>query len=241
MATLAQKLKEKRQNKTLIESPLFGARERVETIVKEEVGKFKTEIIQELKRMLEEKIGEDGITKIEGKRGFSPVLGQDFLTPKDMAKIRRDAQGKSGRNAKEVDVNFVISQVLSMIPKPKAGKDGDSVTLEMLRELLKPELEEIKRQIVKSRKKGGGGSGGGMGLVVHETFTINAGTSSVETEFPISGGTAIFTASYQGQNIELTNHYTVSAVNRKTITFHTDVQGQFKDDTVFYISYVRGS
>ena len=49
--SLAQKLKERRIQRQASTTPLLGMRQQLTNLVKEEVGKFKTEIIQELKKI----------------------------------------------------------------------------------------------------------------------------------------------------------------------------------------------
>ncbi|MCH7535552.1 MAG: hypothetical protein IH948_07385 [Bacteroidetes bacterium] len=51
--TLAEKLKERRKSRTAVESPLFGMREKILAVVKEEVSKFKAEVMEELQELLQ--------------------------------------------------------------------------------------------------------------------------------------------------------------------------------------------
>jgi len=201
-------------------------------MIRAEIEKFKSEVKQELQVLLKEALGEEGALTLKGERGFTPKAGIDFLTPSDMARLRSQARGSdglagavglSGRDGKD----------------GRNGLDGVSVTAEEIKALLAPEIEEIKREIIRTRK-GSKGGGGGVGDIQHESFSVNAGTTTVQTDFPIAGlGTAIYMASYQGQNLELTNHYTVGS-DLRTITFHADVQSQMADNTTFAITYSRG-
>lgn len=131
----------------------------------------------------------------------------------------------------------------------KPGKDGSPDTAKQVVEKVNKEggvkmtaIEGLidKIEAVKKTARGGGKSGGGMGNPQHEVKSISAGTTSVTTTYPIAAnGTAIFSASYQGQILDLNVHYTVAA-NRKTINFVTAVSDQFANSTSFSITYIRG-
>lgn len=131
----------------------------------------------------------------------------------------------------------------------KPGKDGSPDTAKQVVEKVNKEggvkmaaIEGLldKIESIKKTARGGGKSGGGMGNPQHEVKSISAGTTSVTTTYPIAAnGTAIFSASYEGQILDLNVHYTVGA-NRKTITFDSGVAAQLADNTAFSITYIRG-
>jgi hypothetical protein len=96
------------------------------------------------------------------------------------------------------------------------------------------EIQALEREVRKKGEKGGGG-GGGMGQVQHETKNLTALSTTVVTNFPISGGGyAIMGAYYQSALIMRGEHYTVGG-DRKTLTLLFTPE----DNTKIDIIYVR--
>lgn len=136
------------------------------------------------------------------------------------------------------------------------GKDGSPDEPKEIAKKLNTLEKEVDRKVIKGiddeflkirkeisnvkREKGGGGGGGGMGNPQHQVFNISSGTTTVTTTFPIAAqGNAIMNFTYENARLELTNHYTVGS-DRKTITFNSDVQAQFRNSTTAAITYIRG-
>lgn len=175
--------------------------------------------------------GDKGDRGDGGKDGNTPIVGIDFPFPE---------------NGKDADDEKIIKEVTKNIPKPENGKDGspdkgEDIVKKINTLPITPETQidasHIKNlpKAGKVKKKGGGG----MGDVIHETFDISAGTTSIVLANEVAAnGNAIMTFTYQNARLEMTNHYTVGG-DRKTITFNSDVQAQFTNDTVCAITYIR--
>ena len=213
----------------------------------EEFALFKEELQPEIEawfdnivedRLKEKLKGDIGIQGDQGVKGEKGDVGESIKGDKgdkgDSIKGERgdDAVGEKGEQGDKGDGGSpdTPNQIIEKINKTRTKIPISKISgLDEMFTSLKRTISRI------SVKKGGGG--GGMGNPVHETFDISAGTTSVTLASNIAAnGTAIFTASYEGQNLELTNHYTISG---KTLTFHSDVQAQFVNSTIFYISYIR--
>lgn len=116
----------------------------------------------------------------------------------------------------------------------KLNKTKGTVSMGVIAGLLE-EIQALKREVRKKSEKGGA-SGGGMGNVQHETKNLTALSTTVVTNFPISGGGyAIMGAYYQSALIMRGEHYTVGG-DRKTLSllFVPD------DNTKIDIIYIRG-
>lgn len=216
--TLIEKLKQRQIVETDVGSNLFGMRDKVLNTVREEVAKMKTEIMQELRRILEEKIKEDGITTIEGRPGTTPMRGIDYMTPEEMTALKKELKGKDGRrglpgqsimgpagmtglpgkdstNMKATDVAHKLNELT------------ETVNMSVIRGL-ETRLSNIMRAI-RSKPTGDSG-GGGMSNPQHEQFTGDGSTTSFTLARRVAaGGKAIF-GFYQGQQISLTTHFTVA-------------------------------
>jgi hypothetical protein len=95
-------------------------------------------------------------------------------------------------------------------------------------------LEEALKKLIKQQSKAGTYTTPPAALYrpLHETHTVNSGTTSVQLSQGVSAeGTAIFVR-YQGQMLDLGEHYTVSG-NR--VTFDNDIE--FVDGTTISITY----
>src|SRR3990167_3839943 len=109
-------------------SSFSGFRERMKKMVQEEVEKFKSELVTELRRIMEEKIGEEGITKIKGERGYSPQKGTDYFTHQELQEIADSIRPIKGKDFFD----------------GLAGKDGISPPMPNVRSLILKELGRVK-------------------------------------------------------------------------------------------------
>ena len=183
-------------------------------MIKEEVQKFEQEIVQELKRIMEEKIGKEGITTLKGERGYTPVPGIDFLTPEMMAQIKDDLRpvkgrdyfdgqpGLNGRSPSFKETQFVISRELSKKKFPKNFNfDPQSAAAQIARALEKLQGENrLDYEALKNRpgvpafgRKRYGGRGGGGGInELTATGTVNGANTvfsfTQEPNFIVSDG-----------------------------------------------------
>ena len=81
-------------------------------------------------------------------------------------------------------------------------------------------------------KKGGSG-GGGMGNVIHEQFNIGIDTTSITLANNVAAGGNAIWASYEGQNLVINNHISVSG---KELTINFPVVA---NSTHLDVTYVR--
>jgi len=199
-------------------APIF--RNLIKSLVKKEVEGFKTEILQELNRILQEKIKQEGITLVEGPTGHTPVKGIDFFTKAEVEAIKKDLipkkgkdffDGKHGRTPKK-GIDFVDG---------KKGDPGISVSAEdVLRALEKKKikqgniegLEQTISSLRNALRLGGGGGGGGTLQQMTITGTVN-GTNDTFVMDREYSARMIF---WNGQLQEEDTHYTISGA---TITF----------------------
>lgn len=143
---------------------------------------------------------------------------------------KRGPQGDSGKDGK--DGKDGSPDRGEQIAK-KLNKTKGTVSMAVIAGLLE-EIQALKREVRKKGDKGGGG-GGGMGNVQHETKNLTALSTTVVTDFPISGGGyAIMGAYYQSALIMRGEHYTVGG-DRKTLTLLFTPE----DNTKIDIIYVR--
>lgn len=100
---------------------------------------------------------------------------------------------------------------------------------------LQQELKNVQRQA-----KGGGKSGGGMGDVQHESKSVNAGSTSITTTYPIAAnGNAILKVAYRNMIWHKDIDFTVGD-NRKTLTLSSDAQAVLINSTTIEVTYIRG-
>lgn len=264
---LTEYLKLKKNPNLAVLDFLKNADSLAEKLVKQEVERITSELITEVKeklnRIVEEietstpKICEEIAENIKEHTMASPEKfkgddGKDYILTDD--------------DKQEIASKITVPVVKQIIEKREVIRELPSIT-NQIKEVAKYEepteiasklntldekvkmsvidgLEkkfELLKQTIQNIKRGSGGTGGGgMGNTQHETFAISAGTTSITTAYPIAGsGNAIFSFTYENARLEMTNHYTVGA-NRKTITFHADIQAQFINNTVAAITYARG-
>lgn len=142
--------------------------------------------------------------------------------------LKRGPQGEAGVSGK--DGKDGSPDTAEQIAKKLNGTKG-SVSMSVIAGLLE-EIQALKREVRKKGEKGGGG-GGGMGQVQHETKNLTALSTTVVTNFPISGGGyAIMGAYYQSALIMRGEHYTVGG-DRKTLTLLFTPENNTKIDIIY--------
>ena len=183
---LKERLQESIRREAVTEMSAFsGFRDRNKQMIKEEIGMFKTEILNELKRIMEEKIGEDGITTIKGDRGYTPQKGVDFFTSQEIEQIKKELRpikgkdyndgrpGKNGYIPKLPNIERIIEEKLSRIKFPETN----------IEELVKKINDKLDYHRLKNLpfipKERLGGGGGGVNIATP------AGT--------VDGSNAVFT------------------------------------------------
>ena len=241
-----------------MESFLEDAKRHLDKIVSEAKRDTNSEITTEGRnhiRSIPHLKGDDG--KTPTKEELVSIIGplipkiKDGKTPKrnELLNLIRPLISEA------VDENYIVEKILSQIKlpdTPTASAIADVVLKKVNKRKVEMEdvegllnkLHVLRRNIAELRGRkqsaSGGQGGGGMGNPQHEEFSINSGTTTITTAFPIAAqGTAIFPFDYQGQVLRLNNHYTVGP-NRKTITFDAAVQAQLVNGTTVGITYIRG-
>lgn len=236
--------------------------EKIVEIEKDVSQNLKHDLVSELTAKVKDNLVNDAkgnlMNELRGAQGDTPKVGVDFFLPDDGKPGKDGEDGKPGKDGLHGKPGVTPDPVL--IAKMasefvKQGEDGSPDTpdeiatkLNSLEGVLKlslfagleDKLKDLKRALLVSKKdKKLGGGGGGMGDTQHETKDITSATTTITTDFPIANdGKAIFSFTYNNAVLERTNHYTVGA-DRKTITFDSDVQAQFENNTTVYIIYAR--
>lgn len=216
---LQERLK-KNSTRTRESAPaVLGMRKEILNVAREEVAKLKGEIMQELRRILEEKIGEEGITTIKGARGAMPKVGVDFLTPKEVRALKKELKGIPGVRGKPG-----FGEPGRKGDRGDDGSPDDAMGIANKLNTLTETLEQgiikglnnkfrsMNRSIaeLKGKIKAKGGGGGGMSNTQHETFSGDGSTTSFTLGFNVAvAGNAIIVR-YQGQTLDLGSHYTIS-------------------------------
>lgn len=239
--SLKERLKEKKQLKRAINTPLFGMRTKVIETVKSEVAKMKREVINEMKsiirditnkdfiqQILKELIGKKGVTTIKGEKGDTPKKGVDFFDGKH-GKPGLPGIGITGLPGKKGDRGKDSSDLTPDELVRKINKSELFIKPSLIENLLK-EIELIKGAI---RKRGGASkSGGGMGNVIVETpsGTIDgSNTTFIITDTPKTNS-QILTVNGQFQRLGI--DYTILG---KTITMLWNIP----TSSDIFIWYVR--
>ncbi len=231
---LLDKLTESMQRGKVVEiSAYSGMRERMKEMIKEAVIEFKDEIIQELQRMMKEKIGEEGITTLKGERGYTPQRGVDYFTSQELEMIKNEIRpvkgkdyfdGMPGHNGQSPSLEAIQSIIKRNLPKQK-DINLNAIASDLARAFEKlPKEKQLDYDALrntpnipqKSRKRSGGGGGGDTVNVQDlsasldgsaKTFTVNVHFKAimlVGTQFPqIYRPTTDFTT--VGTQLTLTN------------------------------------
>lgn len=184
---------------------------------------FRSEMMQEIRRVLLETVGEEGSIQIKGDRGYSPQKGVDYNDGQNGRDGRDGVDGKDGRDGKDADPDKVADIVIRRLEK-KAKKAVKVQEVEGLEDLLRA-LD----------RKAGSGGGGGMGNVVHKHSSISSATTTITLDSKIAGGGFAIWAFYNGQMVARGTDYTVGA-DFKTLTLSFTPS----DSTVFDVVYIRG-
>jgi hypothetical protein len=143
MSHLLEKLKDRNKQRMATESPLFGMKDRGRGVMREEVGKYKQEMMQEMRRMMEEMLGQEGLNTLKGDRGHTPIRGVDYLTEEEMNALRAELKAKDSINGRDADEEFVINEVLRKMPK----HDLSGIVRE-LKDLKKNAAKEIDPKVM---------------------------------------------------------------------------------------------
>lgn len=164
-------------------------RQQIKKSVRSEVSLYKQELNQELRRILADVLGKDGLTTIKGDRGYTPKKGVDYLTDAEIKELLGKVTPKKGvdyfdgktpkikipkkgvdyfdgQPGKDVNIDEVIQKI----------KDGKLLGIADIRGLAEA-LAEIRNR---AARFGGGGGGGGEGSWKVKTLsgTINGSNTS---------------------------------------------------------------
>ena len=147
--TLRNRLEERiRKGKVEEFSAFPGFRERNQQSIREEVQTFKQEILQELKSILREAIGEDGAVALKGERGYTPQRGVDYLTSSEIQQIQNEIrpikgrhyfdgrEGRPGLNGMSPSRKEIENAISGVLSKTKVFS-ADKVAIEIARALEK--------------------------------------------------------------------------------------------------------
>lgn len=148
--SLVQRIKEREKENKLADAPLSEMKEMfmgemldaVEEF-RDDIANFKQQIFREVRHVVEQTLGEEDINTIKGERGYTPMRGIDYLTPEEVAQIKAELKPKDGKDGRNADEEFIISQVLRKIPK----QDITHIVRE-LKELKKNTTKEIDPKIL---------------------------------------------------------------------------------------------
>ena len=200
--TLLERLQERQAQKDTTESPFFGMREKIFNVVRQEVNRMKTEIMQELRAILEEKIGEDGIATLQGERGFTPQKGVDYLDPVEMVQIKKELKGIPGKRGR--DGRNGIDGTTRIITK-----DGSPDTAEQIADKINTLEERVEQKSIKGllsqlktlrrniMEKSGLGGGGGDSVRYYDLTSLTDGSTKTFTvPRHITGKTLVFSTQF---------------------------------------------
>lgn len=178
--------------------------------------------------------GDDGISPDSNE--IADIVMTKIRIPEDGRDGRDGMDGKDGKDGEKGEKSDSNPDT----PKQIAEKIN---TLEEVIEQhtikgLNMFMQSVQNAVREARKPVA--RGGGMGNPQHETFNLTTGSASIITAFPIAvSGNAVMGARYQGQTLNMIEHYTVGSDNR-TITFNSELRNQFIEGGKFAITYIRG-
>ena len=236
---LTERLQAIQSQSNFANSNLFGIREKIFNVVREEVNKMKTEIMQEMRAILEEKIGEDGVTTLEGRPGFSPIKGVDYLDPQEMAQLKKELKGMPGRKGR--DGRTGVDGITRIITK-----DGSPDTPEQIVDKINTLEERIEQKTIKGllsqlktlrRNMAEKAGGGGGDSIRFEDLTSSTNGSLKVFTVPahITGKTAVF--STQSPHVF---RPTIDFTETRTTITLTDAVGAPQTGQSLIVFYVRG-
>lgn len=222
---------------------------RVDTLFDSVKEKLVNDTMAEIKAALEpisKFKGDKGEKGDEGKQGQEGKKGADSVVPGPMGpqgsegkpstipgpKGDQGPEGKAGKNGEKGKDGSpdTPEQIAAKLNKTEASVDQS--VIKGLPALMTNIEKAFKRISQGGGSKGGGSKGGGMGQVQHERKSVSSATTSVTSNFNISGGGLAIWAYYNGQMIMRGTDYTVSG---KTIPLLFTPQ----DNTVIDIIYFR--
>lgn len=182
MTSLKERLRTSITRRSAQESPLFNARREAVQTTKSEVELMKTEIMAEMRRILEEKIGQEGITTITGKPGIKGEKG-DKGDPGP-----RGADGLPGKDAQLGDIEKIITHHIKAIPKDKldinALAKDIARALESLKGADRLDYKALKNTPVSQENFGGIHRGGGTNILTTASTVDDSNTTFVFTSIP---------------------------------------------------------
>ena len=201
---------------------------------------LKLEMQKEHRAMMEEMAGQGKMATIKGERGHTPKYGVDYLTPKEVAKLKKELRGKDGKtpqknldyfDGKNPDATEVAGLVLAQIPKEL---NGDAVVdkVNSAKKNIKPEKVEGLVETLQNISKTKRGGGGGMGNFVYKAFTGDGSTTAFTLDHNVASNGKGILVLYNGQVQEAATHYTVSG-KTLTMTFTPE------DGTIIWAWHIR--
>jgi len=231
--TTAQKIQIIKKHNDIVGMVMFMKKFEAES--KQKMAELTEEFAKRLEAMREEMMethqmmrkmqkGDTGSQGIQGERGDTGHQGESIVGPAG----KPGAIGPAGAQG-DIGMPGPAGKPGAIGP---AGKDGSPDTPEQILaklekvkipidiiEGLKNILNALNRNIaeLKGRKLQAGGGGGGMSEPQHEQFTCNGVLTQFTLGYKVAYGKAII-GFYQGQQISLTTHFTVSD-NVVTLTF----------------------
>ena len=192
--SLLNRLEQSMQRGKISEFSAFsGFQERMKDMVREEVEHFKGEIMEELRRIMNDKIGEEGITTLKGERGYTPQREIDYFTSEEIKGIKdelRPIKGKDyfdgidgmpGKNPSKKELAFLLGLEIKKLKLPKNFKveemaDAIARSLEKLQGNNRLDYQALKNKpgipAYTQKKFAGRGGGGGINELI-ATGTIN--------------------------------------------------------------------
>lgn len=161
-------------------SAFSGFQGRIKSMIQDEIDKFKEQIIEELQRVMQEKIGEEGITELKGERGYTPQRGVDYFTSDEVEQIRKEItpikglhyfDGINGANGRSIS-NQHLSKLISIELRKIKPIDITSMVSAIVKAIERLQGEErLSYEALKNRpgiqigtKQKFGGRGGGGGI-----------------------------------------------------------------------------
>ena len=227
--SLRQKLQDSIRKDGVSEMTVFkGFQERMKSMVREEVERFKDEILKEMRTMMKEKMGHEEIMKLKGDSGHTPMKGIDYMTKAEMEAMKKEITPEKGKHYFDgISPRKGIDYFDGIEGKP--GRDGVLPSAEAIAKKLNMKDEIIEQETIKGlanlirnmqraiNSKGGGG-GGGVSEPFHQQFTGDGSTTSFTLTYQVAGNSKAIFGFLNGQQISLTTHFTVSG-NTVSTTF----------------------
>lgn len=190
----------------------------------------------------------------KGDKGDTPVVGIDFKQPQDGKDyILTEADKKSIASTIKVPiVTKVIEKTEVIKERPiitnnvkevakyespeqisaKLNTLTESVDFNVIRGL-KNWMNNLQRLVKEQHNGGSGASGGGMGNTIHESISVNASSTYIETSNNIAANGFAIWAYYQGELIARGSAYNMIGPRRLNLLFTPE------NNTVIDVIYIR--